>query len=603
MAPKLDRLAIQVPDSAMVSQILEELGRLVRTEEAWPIKGWHVLHLTKQMKSIEDVQIFSSRLGGEIHVSPVWKGIDGGDIIAPRELLIVFRSGIGGGEQRKIIEDFGLEITEEYSALPSFYRVRSNAKNGIAVVDLAMSLASHPMVLAAEPDMVFTGSGMHIPNDPLFSIQWALRNVGGGAAFDFDMDVVEAWDRTTGASIIKVAVFESGIQTNHPDLNIVPGVDVTSQSPGSAGGPLVPGFERHGTAVAGCISARIGNLLEVAGIAGGSPVAPVRAFIGSNSSGSWTSQASWTVAGLNWAQANGVRVSNNSNSYGFESSVIEQAYISTYTSGMVHFASSGNDGANSIGYPARLSIVNAVGAVQQNGSIAAFSNYGSQQDFVAPGASVVTLDLTGSEGYSSGSSTVFAGTSAASPCAAAVAALILSVRPSLSPAQVEAIMRNSCLDIGPAGYDFVYGFGMPNARRCLEQITESPSNYCTGNPNSVGFGAFMSFSGSLSLAINQFTLSASGLPPSGNGVFYFGSAQTLSPFGNGNRCVGGVVRRLPVSQSNAFGDAYQSLNFLAMPGGQLQPGVSVYFQRWYRDAAAGGSGFNLSDGLSVIFYP
>jgi subtilisin family serine protease len=150
------------------------------------------------------------------------------------------------------------------------------------------------------------------------------------------------------------------------------------------------------------------------------------------------------------------------------------AYVAARNAGVVNFASSGNSGNTSIGFPARSNGVVAVGASNRSGQKASFSSYGSKLAFVAAGQSIFTTDRTGSNGYGSGDYTTIDGTSFSSPYAAGVAALILSVNPSLSAAQVESIMQSTCRDIGTAGYDTLTGWGMLDANAAVRAAQPLP---------------------------------------------------------------------------------------------------------------------------------
>lgn len=136
------------------------------------------------------------------------------------------------------------------------------------------------------------------------------------------------------------------------------------------------------------------------------------------------------------------------------------------------------------------------------------------------------------------------------------------------------------------------------------------SNFCSSTVNSSGMNAIMAYAGSTSVSTNDFTLLAFGCPPNQNGIFFYGDAQTNVPFGNGIRCVGAGffgVFRLPVIQTDIFGDASYHLDFTQPPAnggpGWIIDGTQWYFQFWFRDPPAGGAGFNLSDGLDVTFCP
>lgn len=128
-------------------------------------------------------------------------------------------------------------------------------------------------------------------------------------------------------------------------------------------------------------------------------------------------------------------------------------------------------------------------------------------------------------------------------------------------------------------------------------------NTCFTSPNSVNaIGAVMASAGTQSIANNDFVLLASGCPPNASGLFYYGANETFTVFGNGYRCVGNPVFRLGILQVNLFGDAVENLDFNNVPGA-ISAGQTKYFQFWYRNPAAGGAGFNLSDALGVPFCP
>ena len=125
-----------------------------------------------------------------------------------------------------------------------------------------------------------------------------------------------------------------------------------------------------------------------------------------------------------------------------------------------------------------------------------------------------------------------------------------------------------------------------------------PTNVCSSSPNSVGPGATMAWAGSTVRAQNNFTIVAAGLPPNAANIFYYGQAQAFTAFGNGWRCVGGSVLRLPVTSASIFGDAAVPVNLTGSP---IDAGETWYFQNWYRNPAGGGAGFNLSDALQTPF--
>ena len=128
------------------------------------------------------------------------------------------------------------------------------------------------------------------------------------------------------------------------------------------------------------------------------------------------------------------------------------------------------------------------------------------------------------------------------------------------------------------------------------------TNYCTSGTNSSGGAATMTYVGGSSVAANDLTVQAFPVPNQ-PGIFYFGPNQISQSFGNGTRCVGGTVFRFPPTVGTPFG-ADQPIDNTSLPfGASIQPGDTWNFQFWFRDPAAGGANFDLSDGLEVIFCP
>ena len=125
-------------------------------------------------------------------------------------------------------------------------------------------------------------------------------------------------------------------------------------------------------------------------------------------------------------------------------------------------------------------------------------------------------------------------------------------------------------------------------------------SYCTTSPNPVGSGAVISASGSTSLNAADFTLDAAGAQPNQFGIFFYGPTTANAPFGDGVRCVGAPVTRLPVVQTDGFGDVSYQPDFSAAPHDQVTADSTWNFQYWYRTPSS-PSTFNLSDAISVTF--
>lgn len=325
-----------------------------------------------------------------------------------------------------------------------------------------------------------------IPNDPLFDQQWAHRNTGqfnGIPGHDTDADL--AWDITTGSPEIKILVDDDGVQLDHPDLNVLPGADFTDSPGGNPGAP-VRWCDRHGTAVAGMITAIINNGIGCVGVAPDCMVLPARIQIRGLAEpcpSSYISNKSWVINALAWGQEQGARVSNSSHDGDWLiSDAADEQFLQTYNNGMVHFAAAGNRAWRPINYPARLEYVSAVSQLDRFG-VRWLGPHGPEMDFCAPGMYVLTTDRTGSDGYSNTDHAFLSGTSFSTPYAAGVAALILSVYPELTSPEVEERMRCSATDYWIPGHDNYFGYGVVNAYRAvlpegLDADGDGVDDYC-----------------------------------------------------------------------------------------------------------------------------
>lgn len=394
--------------------------------------------------------------------------------------FIGFKDGVSAQEKQQAVSSLGgmIQSAHYYENIPNLALVVISKNFLSNVSDISDALGGNGAVEFFEMDKKFIGTYSEvIPNDAGFSQCWGHRNTGGsGGVVNFDMNTTNAWSITQGSQAVKILVLETGIQQDHPDINQLPGRDFTTGVVGgvSGGGPS-NSCDNHGTAVAGCITGIINNSIGTVGTAPNCKV--ISAKVGTAitpCNGSWQGQISWTVNAINWAIGNGVRVTNNSNDYGTASSAMSSAYTSARNAGVVNFASSGNSGDTAIGFPASASAVNAVGASNRSGQKASFSSYGTKIAFVAAGQSVYTTDRTGTSGYASGDYALVDGTSFSSPYAAGIAALIISVNPSLSASQVESVMQTTCKDMGAAGFDTLTGWGMLNAEAAVIAARPAP---------------------------------------------------------------------------------------------------------------------------------
>jgi thermitase len=446
------------------------------------LERWSLVELATPVADLADARARVTALSvapgiefaAPVFRSPVLK--DGWLAVTP-DVLVRFEAGV---DADAVLAEYAADVEvaqRTLGGIPNGYVLRGRSADGFAVLRAANRLAQDARVRWAEPDMQFSGQALYTPNDPGYDNLWGIRNTGqlGGVA-GVDMKGRQAWDITRGSGGVKVLIIDVGIQLTHPDLNLLTGRDFTTGAVGGVGdGTPQNACDKHGTSVAGCVSAVIDNALGTIGIAPLCPSISARTFVSSLAcNGNWSSQASYTVNALNWGVAQGCRVSNNSNGYGFTSSAIEDAYYNAYQAGMVNFASAGNDGSGTLAYPASADYVNSVAAIQENGTLTSFSQYGTGLDFSAPGIDVYSTDQTGGAGYTSGDYAWVQGTSFASPYAAGCAALFFAAHPTQSSVGAEFWMKVAATDLGVAGYDTSYGYGLVNAYYGLKVF--SPSN-------------------------------------------------------------------------------------------------------------------------------
>lgn len=281
-----------------------------------------------------------------------------------------------------------------------------------------------------------------IPNDVLFEqYQWNIP----------DIQTLEGWNVSKGSDDIIIAVLDTGVQLNHPDLTgrLIDGYnvdDATSNADDDFG---------HGTHVAGIIGATVNNDEGVAGISWYNKILPVKVL---NSSGAGSTYS--VAQGIIWATDNGAKVINMSLGNYASADFLHEAIKYAYDHDVVLVAASGNDNTDRPGYPAAYPEVFAVGATTSNKQKAAFSNFGDYIDVVAPGDSIASTYIGGQ--YAS-----LSGTSMASPHVAALAGLIRSANPSLTNVQVMDIMRQSAVDLGDAGKDAYFGYGEIDVQKAL----------------------------------------------------------------------------------------------------------------------------------------
>lgn len=319
----------------------------------------------------------------------------------------------------------------------------------------------------------------YVPNDKDFNVSWHLAA----------MHCPKAWDKGTGGA--KVAVLDTGCEASGKDLQgkiekgfdantaaaqilgglllatgTLPGVtDLAGAAAAAASGGAQHDRHGHGTWVASCIAATMNNGKTSAGIAPSSTIYPIR--IADAAAGGKAIATDFSVAcAMAKVFTSGARIVNLSYGapyVGFHEPTIHAPLHKMFSEfyyvrqGLL-FLSAGNDAV--FDATVNLPYINMVSAINRNGSLTDFSNYGTIVDFTAPGEEIFCMGIDGEQAE-------VKGTSFSSPIVAGVAALILSKNPALPNFAVEQILKASCVNSTP-GWNGYYGWGMPDAARALE---------------------------------------------------------------------------------------------------------------------------------------
>ncbi|MFE4196535.1 S8 family serine peptidase [Paenarthrobacter sp. NPDC056912] len=381
---------------------------------------------------------------------------------------------------------------------------------------LVATLAADPSVEYAEPDAIMQPLAV-APNDTYYSLQWGLGSGAGG------INVLGAWDVSQGEGSV-VAVVDSGI-LGHTDLdaNVLPGYDMINDLATSRDGDLRDPNPRdegdatydgqcaagkagarsswHGTHVAGIIAAVAGNGKGVAGVAPKAKIVPIRAL---GTCGGYTSDiadgirwaAGGTVTGVP-ANANPARVINLSvGGRAACSATYQNAVNFARGQGAVVVVAAGNENIDaSLISPANCSNVITVGASTKDNSKAYYSNSGENVDVTAPGGDmtknavdgIVSTLNNGADTATTEDYYLKSGTSMAAPHVAAVAAMMLSKLPALTPADVEQRLKSNARAL--ASCTGGCGAGLVDANATLKQLAADAAPIVAGTPTITGEAA------------------------------------------------------------------------------------------------------------------
>lgn len=299
-----------------------------------------------------------------------------------------------------------------------------------ALLDLAARIARDPAVRRVEPDWEVSAFGF--VSDPRFRQQWHLQNTGQDLGLPgADVDAKTAWRTSTGSAAVRVAVLDTGIDYNHPDL--------TSNLARDPLGALV-GFDfinndrdpwddqGHGTHVAGILGAQGNNGIGISGLAQRVSLLPVK-VLDDRGHGSIAT----VIQGIDYAVNAGCRVINMSWGGPESSALLLESLQRAESRGVLAVAACGNSASNNdiapiypSSYTLELSNILSVAATDRWDETPRFSNYGKRSvDIAAPGDEILSC-------VRGGSYQAWDGTSMAAPLVSGAAALLLSRYPDLS---------------------------------------------------------------------------------------------------------------------------------------------------------------------------
>ena len=341
---------------------------------------------------------------------------------------------------------------------------------GVSVDAAIARYKLNPDVEGAWPNNRYTLDAM--PNHPDFRDQWALRNTGQpvlnitGTPGD-DINASGAWNTTTGSSSVIVAVADTGVAFNHPDLeaNVGPGWNFADNSPNPF--PFHVAESEHGTHVAGIIGATATSSIGVVGV---SPKVTIMPLLITDKGSGYISTL-FAVEAIKYAEQHGASIINFSwgGPAGVNDSSKDLLYATIQQSPLLFVCAAGNDGNNNDQtptYPASYGLPNiiSVAATDNNGRLPSWSNYGrTSVDLAAPGVNIYSTVYEYGKGYEFG---YMSGTSMAAPYVSGVAALVKAAHPSDGYAELKSAILNSSDPLPAFAARTVTG-GMLDARKAV----------------------------------------------------------------------------------------------------------------------------------------
>ena len=389
---------------------------------------------------------------------------------AENEMIIHLNSGLSKSEAIAKVEEMGYRALD---FMPELDAILVEIPDNGARVSAMSSAESSSDIRSSQPNHIFTTQDYVIPNDDNFSRQWAASAI----------KLPQAWRQTTGSDRVRVAVLDTGIDYNHPELADF--IDKDSSYNFIDNNSDAMDYNNHGTHVAGIISAKGDNGNGTAGVMWESELMAVK-VLGDDGNGSeWSlAQGILYAAGLLDNQprqtADIINLSLGMSDPNHVPKTLERAIERAAAEGIIIVAASGNNGSRGVIYPAAFPDVIAVGALEENGSdmpeVTSYSNYGPEIDVTAPGSLIYSTIADNKFGYMSG-------TSMATPHVSGLAGLMLSE--GIRARDVRSLLQDTAIKLGNDDFSESYGYGMINSYKSVYQANKI--NIILGNENGDGY--------------------------------------------------------------------------------------------------------------------
>ncbi len=438
--------------------------------------------------------------------------------VVHKEIVIRFRENVSERKQSQILDAVNLVVSGEVNPFVKNQRIvnyRDKRQTGAQLIDIANKCMEIDEIEFATPNFV-----SEYRRSAILVEQWHLQNTAAvaGQILGEDVRANNAWLKSRGKPAITVAVLDDGVDVSHPNLKsrIKKNPDPTEPRDKFGRDYFIPdnnhpehfdprpkvfqfpfdqmaGNDIHGTPCAGVVAAAgTATVTRAAsGIAPKCRILPVKIF-----HGDFLASDARVADAIRYAAVHADILScswSGGVSPDIEMAINDAGSLGRRGLGSAVFCAAGNDARPRVGFPARLSTAIAVGASTDEGKLAAYSNTGPEIWIVAPSSGgrqgIYTTDVSiPNRGFNLGSAAAggldglhtnsFGGTSSATPLAAGIGALCLSINPALTRDQLKDILAKSADRIGAdhdpvTGHSHQFGFGRVNAEAALNSA-QSP---------------------------------------------------------------------------------------------------------------------------------